>query len=152
MMRTHKFTTTEAELEMLGKGSKNFAGFILNVAKDFSIGDRIIFECVGDNPSEMESVTRIISGVFFPGSETIRGQDSGVALGWVIVEFLPRTYDANKVALAKEMFLAEAKAAIAFSQYQESSHPDDLKVWLDFDLGRARASEAARKAILGEGA
>ena len=146
MMKTYKFTTTEAELEMLGKGSKNFAGFILNVAKDFSIGDRIILECGGS------TVTRIISGIFFPGNETIRGQDSGVALGWVIVEFLPRTYDANKVALAKEMFLAEAKAAIAFSQYQESSHPDDLKVWLDFDLGRARASEAARKAILGEGA
>lgn len=144
-MKTHTFTTPEAEFEMLGDGSKNFAGFLLTIARDFSIGDRIIFECGG------AQTTRHVTGIFYPGTEAIRNQDSGIAPGWAIVEFLQVSFAAQNIELVKNMFSAEAKATIAFSQYLESEHPDDLQTWLDFDLGRARASEAARKAILGGG-
>ena len=143
-MKTHTFTTTEAELEMLGNGSKNFAGFMLNIAKDFSIGDRVVFECGG------AQTTRHVTGIFYPGTEAIKNQDSGIAPGWVIVEFLQVSFAAQNIELVKNMFSAEAKALVAFAQYLESGHPDDLQTWLDFDLGRARASEAARQAILGD--
>lgn len=146
-MTTHHFTTPEAEFEMLGSERKNFAGFTFSIAKDFSIGDLIVFEC-GDG-----TATRVVTGIFYPGTEVIRNQDSGIATGWAIVQFReegPPGTDHHSVFLAREMFRAEAKATIAFAQYLESNHPDDLKTWLEFDLGRERASESARAAILGK--
>lgn len=153
-MTTHHFKVYESEFEMLADGRKNFSGFMAtvvdgraNATGQVSPGDNIVFSCEG------VTVTRVVSGIFFEGSDNERYRDSGIGEGRVIVQFReegPPGTDHHSVFLAREMFRAEAKATIAFAQYLESNHPDDLKTWLEFDLGRERASESARAAILGK--